>query len=75
MSKANVLQTIELASLKGGKIILTHMEHPYGETSHPVVSIGVSLKGGEQDWQVHIPYENIDELISALQAAKNNQEG
>jgi hypothetical protein len=46
------------------------MEHPYGATSHPVVSIGISLKGEEPDWKVHIPYENIDELIEALKAAK-----
>jgi hypothetical protein len=71
MSEAKILSSIDLASLKGGKITLSHMEHPYGERSHPVVSIGVSLKGEEPDWQVHIPYENINELIAALQAAKN----
>jgi hypothetical protein len=70
MSEAKLLSTINLASLEGGKITLSKMEHPYGATSHPVVSIGISLKGEEPDWKVHIPYENIDELIEALKAAK-----
>ena len=73
MGESKVIQTIGLASLEGGKIILTRMEHPYGETSHPVVGIAVSLNGEEANWTVHIPYENIDELITALQAAKNTQ--
>ncbi len=71
MSKTKLLSTIDLASFKGGKITLTDMEHPYGDNSQPVVSIGVSLDGGEPEWKVHIPYENIDELIEALKAAKN----
>ncbi len=74
MSAEKILSTIDLASLKGGKITLSDMEHPYGENSHPVVSIGVSLKGEEPDWKVHIPYENIDELIEALKLAKNNRQ-
>ncbi len=72
MSEAKLLKTIKLASMEGGSITLSRMEHPYGDSSKPVVSIGVSLKGGEPDWKVHIPYENIDELISALNEAKNN---
>ena len=36
------------------------------------MSIGIALKknGDEPDWKAHIPYENLDELISALQDAK-----
>jgi len=73
MSDAKLLSTIKLASLEGGEITLTDMKHPYGANSHPVVSIGVSLNGGEPEWKVHIPYENIDELIEALKSAKNNK--
>ncbi len=72
MSDKKLLATIELASMKGGKIMLSKMEHPYGESSKPVVSIGVALDGGEPEWKVHIPYENIDELIEALKTAKNS---
>jgi len=72
MSEAKLLKTIKLASMEGGIITISKIVHPYGESSKPVVSIGVSLKGGEPDWKVHIPYENIDELISALVEAKNN---
>ena len=37
-----------------------------------VVSVGISLKknGEEPDWKAHIPYENLDELINALNTAK-----
>jgi len=73
MSETTLLSTINLASLEGGKITLTDMKHPYGANSHDVVSIGVSLKGDEPTWQVHIPYENIDELVEALKAAKNSK--
>lgn len=72
MSEAKLLKTIKLASTKNGIITISKIVHPYGENSKPVVSIGISLKGGEPDWKVHIPYENIDELISALIEAKNN---
>lgn len=70
MSEQNLVATIDLASMPGGKIMLSHMEHPYGPNSKPVVSIGISLEGDEPDWKVHIPYENIDELIEALKSVK-----
>lgn len=73
MSEHKLLSTINLASIEGGKIMLSHMSHPYGPNSNPVVSIGISLEGDEPDWKVHIPYENIDELIEALKTAKNNR--
>ena len=71
MSKAELLHTINLATKEGGKIIINRLEEPYGEGSEAVLSIGVSLGGGEPDWKVHIPYENVDELIEALTKAKN----
>ena len=72
MSQTTVLKTLDLASLNGGKIILCRIEKPYGESSSPVVSIGVSLKGEEPDWQAHIPYENLNDLIAALTEIKNS---
>ncbi len=58
---------------KDGVVSVAHINEPYGEKSEPVVSIGVSLKGNikNPEWKVHIPYENIDDLIEALQKAKD----
>jgi hypothetical protein len=57
---------------KDGVVSVAHINEPYGEGSEPVVSIGVSLDGNilSPKWRVHIPYENIDDLIEALQIAK-----
>ena len=67
-----MIQTIALAGTKEGMLSVAHIESPYGEGSAPVVSLGVSLKGdeGKIEWKTHIPYENIDEVISALIDAK-----
>lgn len=71
MSKEIVnIKTLKLAHTKEGTIGVSHIEQPYGEYSSPVVSIGVSTDGKEQQWKVHIPYENIDELIKALNEAR-----
>lgn len=70
--KNTILTKFPLAGTKNGIISVSHLEEPYGSGSFPVVSIGIALKksGGEPDWKAHIPYENLDELISALQDAK-----
>ncbi len=70
--KNTVLKAFKLAGTKGGEISVSKIEEPYGPKSDPVVSIGISLKAGseEPDWKAHIPYENLDELITALQEAK-----
>ena len=67
-----VLKTFPLSDTKKGVISVSHLEEPYGTGSFPVVSIGISLKGEEKepDWKAHIPYENLDQLIEALQEAK-----
>jgi len=61
-----------LANTKEGLITVSHINEPYGEGSKPVVSIGISLNGDNKkpDWKAHIPYENIDDVIAALKAAK-----
>lgn len=70
--KNTILTKFSLAGTKNGMISISHLEEPYGSGSFPVVSIGISLKksGDEPDWKAHIPYENLDELIAALQDAK-----
>lgn len=70
--KNTVLKKFPLAGTKNGMISISHLEEPYGSGSFPVVSIGIALKknGDEPDWKAHIPYENLDELIDALNEAK-----
>lgn len=70
--KNTILKTFPLSETKKGMISVSHLEEPYGTGSFPVVSIGISLKGNDKspDWKAHIPYENLDELIEALQEAK-----
>ncbi|NOX15597.1 MAG: hypothetical protein GXP61_06185 [Epsilonproteobacteria bacterium] len=70
--KNTVLKTFALADTKNGVISVSHLEEPYGDGSFPVVSIGISLKKNseEPDWKAHVPYENLDQLIEALNEAK-----
>ena len=65
-------KTIELSGTKKGIISILKIEKPYGEKSSPVASIGISLAGNseEPEWKVHIPMENLDEVIAALVALK-----
>ena len=63
---------IALNGTKKGIISITKLEEPYGKDSHTVVSIGISLAGNEEEpgWKVHLPLENLDEVIEALQKLK-----
>jgi len=70
MKKTKLIQEFPLANTKEGIITISHIDEPYGEGSKPVVSLGISLNGENVDWKAHIPYENIDDVISALQKAK-----
>jgi len=73
MAKSSkIIKTFKLHGTKSGTISVSHINEPYGEDSSPVVSIGISLKGDidEPDWKAHIPYENLDDLIDALNEAK-----
>jgi hypothetical protein len=56
-----------------GRITVTTIAEPYGPKSESVVSIGISLKSdaSEPEWKVHIPKANIDQVIEALEKAKN----
>jgi len=72
--KADIMYKINLANTKNGIITISHINEPYGDRSTPVVSIGISLSGNTQepDWKAHIPYENLDEVIKALQSIKKD---
>ena len=61
-------KTIALSGTKKGVISVTTIEKPYGENSETVASIGISLAGNadEPEWKVHIPLDNLDEVIKAL---------
>lgn len=65
-------KTIELSGTKSGVISVTKIDEPYGENSNSVASIGISLAGNANDpeWKVHIPMDNLDEVIEALKSLK-----
>jgi len=62
-------KTIALNGTKKGVISVAKIDKPYGEDSASVASIGISLAGdaNEPEWKVHIPLDNLDEVIKALQ--------
>ena len=70
MSNTTLIDTIELAGTKSGKITVANINEPYGENSEEVTSIGISLVGDDIEWKVHIPKKNLDELIEVLEKAK-----
>lgn len=72
MKESQLIKEIPLASTKDGAITVATLKEPYGKGTEPVVSIGIWLSktSEEPDWKVHIPVENLDEVIEALQEAK-----
>ncbi len=69
--KVTNIDEMTLAGTKG-KITITTIKEPYGPNSPSVASIGISLKAdaSEPEWKVHIPKENITQVIEALEKAK-----
>ena len=65
-------KVIPLSGTKNGVISVTKINEPYGEGSGTVASIGISLSGEAEnpDWKVHIPLDNLDEVIQALSELK-----
>ena len=63
-------KTIALSGTKKGVISVTKIDEPYGKDSATVASIGISLAGNaeEPEWKVHLPMDNLAEVIEALQA-------
>ncbi|BFU77372.1 hypothetical protein ALC152_05870 [Arcobacter sp. 15-2] len=70
MSTTTEIEKIALANTKKGVISVSHITEPYGAGSGDVTSIGISLTGKEPEWKVHIPKENVDALIAALEKSK-----
>ena len=64
--------TIALSGTKKGVISVAKIDEPYGKGSHSVASVGISLVGNaeEPEWKVHLPMDNLDAVIEALQALK-----
>lgn len=69
-----MIEEMGLSGTENGKITVTTVAEPYGAGSASVASIGIALQGnaGEPDWKVHLPKENIDAVIAALQKAKES---
>ena len=67
-----MVKTINLSSSEKGVISVTKIDKPYGKDSASVASIGISLSGNidAPEWKVHIPLDNLDEVIEALKALK-----
>lgn len=72
MSNVTIKKEISLANTEKGVISISKIEKPYGEGSDTVASIGISLSGDakEPEWKVHIPLENLDEVIEGLKNIK-----
>ncbi|HIO95889.1 MAG TPA: hypothetical protein EYG67_03630 [Campylobacterales bacterium] len=68
----NEIDKIILSGTKNGSISISTIAQPYGANSESVASIGISLKADatEPEWKVHIPKANIEQVIKALQQAK-----
>jgi len=64
------MKTIALAGTKKGTISIQNLDEPYGAGSASVASIAISLSGDEPDWKVHLPYDNVDDVIEALKELK-----
>ncbi len=64
-----VLAEIPLHGTKKGIISISDVKEPYGKGTSDVVSIGIALNGKDVEWKSHIPYENLEEVISQLQKA------
>ena len=64
--------TIALSGTKKGVISVARIDEPYGKGSHSVASVGISLVGNaeEPEWKVHLPMDNLGEVIEALTALK-----
>lgn len=73
MAKETTVETtIPLANTRNGVISVSRINEPYGAASGTVASVGISLNGdaSNPEWKVHIPLENLDAVIAALQDLK-----
>lgn len=70
MSNTTKIAELPLHGTKKGIISISDITEPYGKGTNDVVSIGIALNGQDVEWKSHIPYENLDAVIEALQKAK-----
>lgn len=70
MASVTKIKEFNLSGTKQGKITVSNVTEPYGKDTPDIVSIGIALNGEDIQWKSHIPYENIDDLIEALNLAK-----
>ncbi len=70
MSDVNEIERIDLVGTKKGVISIATVSEPYGTGTDTVASVGVSLTGDDVEWKVHIPLDNLDSVIEALQKIK-----
>ncbi len=70
MSTTTKIVDVPLHGTKKGIISISDITEPYGKGTNDVVSIGIALNGKDVEWKSHIPYENVDGVIEALQKAK-----
>lgn len=73
MSTITELGTLPLAGTKKGKISISNVTEPYGKDTSDIVSIGISLNGQDIQWKLHIPYENLADVIAILQKALDDK--
>ena len=67
-----MVTTINLSGTKSGTISITKIDEPYGKDTSSVASVGISLTGdaNNPEWKVHIPFDNLEDVIEALQKLK-----
>ncbi len=73
MSKETTVETtLPLSGTKNGVISISKINEPYGKNSGTVASIGISLDGDatNPEWKVHIPLDDLDAVIAALEKLK-----
>jgi len=68
-----LIRQIRLSDTPKGVISISHIKEPYGEGSHNVVSVGISLTGDVSNpkWKTHIPYENLQDVLEGLKEAQS----
>ncbi len=66
------IDSFKLSGTDKGKIEVAIISQPYGEDTESVVSVGIFLNkdADTPNWKAHIPKSNIDDVINALQKAK-----
>ncbi len=69
-----LIKEMPLSGTENGIITVGTIDEPYGKGSDSVASVAISLNGDTQepDWKVHIPKNNIDGVIAALEEEKNS---